>query len=485
MIYMRSMNREFLLNVVFLIFINLLIKPLYLFGVELSIQNRVAEGMYGLYFNLLSLALVFQIVNDLGIQYYNNRHVAQHSYLLPKYFPGMLLLKAWLGLAYLALLLLAAWLWRYEAEVYPLLLPIAANQMLLSLVLFLRSNISGLAMYRTDSLLSVLDRLLLIIVCGGLLITLSEFRIEWFVYAQTFSLAVTAVVAFAVFHGRLGRLRFRFRPALLLLIVKKSAPYALSVFLMAAYTRIDGVMVERLLPQGRLEADVYASAYRLLDAGSMLGFLFAGLLMPMFARMLKSGETLKPLFRMSLQLIWAGSVTLAVAIFFFRNEIMMALYTNATNYSGQVLGALMLTFVSVSCLYIYGPLLTANGSLRRMNRIFAVGIVLNVVLNAIFIPRYGALGAAVVTFVTQTFVALAEARLAHRILPLPFEWRLTLQLALFAIGTTGFGYFFYYQLDGPWLFRFVGCSVSCLLWAIATRLIAWQSIRKLLASKAD
>ena len=44
---------------------------------------------------------------------------------------------------------------------------------------------------------------------------------------------------------------------------------------MGVYTRTDVVMVERLLPDGKMQAGIYASAYRLLDAVNVAGFLFS------------------------------------------------------------------------------------------------------------------------------------------------------------------------------------------------------------------
>ena len=41
------MNREFILNILLLVFINLLIKPFFIFGIDLTVQNRVGED-YGL-----------------------------------------------------------------------------------------------------------------------------------------------------------------------------------------------------------------------------------------------------------------------------------------------------------------------------------------------------------------------------------------------------------------------------------------------------
>ena len=104
------MNREFVLNLLFLVFINVLIKPFFIFGIDLTVQNRVPEGDYGLYFTLFNFTYLLQIFNDFGIQNFNNRHISQHPQLLPKYFPNLLLLKGVLGVFYFILAMAsAAW----------------------------------------------------------------------------------------------------------------------------------------------------------------------------------------------------------------------------------------------------------------------------------------------------------------------------------------------------------------------------------------
>lgn len=466
------MNREFLINIALLILVNLLIKPVYLFGIDRTVQNTVPPGDYGIYFVLLNFTLLFQIVNDFGIQAFNNRNIARHHGLLGKYFPNILILKGLLALVYFLLVFAFALLWGYGPGYYHLLCWLAVNQVLVSLVLFLRSNVSGLAMYRLDSLLSVLDKLLLILLCGYLLLTLDVFRIEWFVYAQTTSLLLTAGIVFALVRARTGPLRFRFRPAFLGVLLRQSYPYALAVFLMTVYTRVDGVMIERLHPDGAYEADVYASAYRLLDAANMIGFLFAGLLLPMFARLLKDRDPVAPLVNFSFQLLWAGAGSLAAATIFFREAIMVALYTHGSAYSGNVLGLLILSFLAVCGIYIYGSLLTAHGSLRSMNRIFAAGVALNIALNAWLIPRYGALGAAGATCATQFLVFALEWRLARRELNLGPQGAVVLRLAVFLPGATAISYLLWQgPAAWPWPYRYALALAGALLLALPLRLI--------------
>lgn len=480
------MNREFLINIFFLLFINLLIKPFFIFGIDRTVQNLVGTETYGMYFSLLSFTYLLQIVNDFGIQNFNSRNISRHGHLLEKYFPNILVLKGMLGLVYLLLTFIVAMtLYHGEIAYYHLLLMLALNQILTSLIFFLRSNISGLGMYRIDSFISVLDKLLMILICGILLWVepfRSHFRIEWFILAQTATLLLTAFTAFAIVFRRLRWWHIRINKPFLLFLLKESYPYALVIFLMTLYTRIDSVMLERLLPDGRLQAGIYASAYRLLDSVNMVGYLFATLLLPMFARLLKEGESVKPLLRFSFQLIMAGAVTFSVSVLFFRGEIMALLYDEATVYSGDVLGLLMLSFIAVCGTYIYGTLLTANGSLMQMNRLFVAGIALNVFLNVLLIPHYKAVGTAISTLATQFLMMLAQVLLAKRLLPLDLDRSMLFRLAGFVLALSATSFMLHYRNWGPWYFHFLANLGAGLLLAAVFGFVNIRIMRGLLRS---
>lgn len=468
------MKREFLINILLLILINLLIKPFYLFGIDRTIQNTVGETDYGLYYALFNFAFVFQIINDLGLQNYNNRNIAQHRFLLSKYFPHFLWLKLGLGLIYLVFLMAGALLFGYGVNLFHLLLFIGINWMLNAMILFLRSNISGLGFYRTDSLLSVLDRLLLIGVCGYLLWyapSKANFQIEWFVYAQTCTLTFTLVVAFSIVARQLKQWSFRFSWPLCLLLLKKSYPYALVIFLMLLYTRVDAFMIERLRSDGAYHAGLYATAYRLLDASNILGLLFATLLLPMFARMLKLGQDVSVLLKMSFKLIWAGAFSIVIACLLFREAIMVALYDSGDAYTADILAWLMLSFLSICGCYIYGTLLTANGNLRRMNQVFVFGVVLNIGLNLWLIPKWGALGAAIATCFTQAGVWLSQVLLVKQILHIPLKISMLLQILGFCVAVVFLNLFLKEQLPYNWFVKFLLCILSSLGLAFLFKLI--------------
>ena len=485
------MNREFLINAIFLVLVNLLIKPFYVFGIERVIQDRVGAETYGLYATLFSFAFLFFMVNDFGISHFNNRTIAQHPQLTGKYLPNILVLKGMLAIMYLAVVFVAAFVRGFEVEVFYLLFFVALNHVLISGVAYLRSNISGLGMYRADSFISTLDKVFLIVLCAVLLWANPfsdglDFDIKWFVHAQNIAWGLTAFAAFFVIYRKV---KFNLlKPVhwpFLKTIIKKSFPFALAVFLMTVYIRFDIVILEWLLPDGRYHAGVYAASYRLLDAFNMVGYLFAGLLLPMFSKLLVANTStakseILSLLRFSLQLIWAGTVTFAVTCFFFQQEIMAIMYplsVDASNvqYYGLTMGFLILTLVPFSGAYIYSTLLTANNSMRKMNRFFLVGILVNVVMNLMLIPQLQATGAAIAAFSTQTFVMIGMMWLAKQELQLPFRWQDGVKILGFVAATVTANWLVFYLTNLDWVLKFAMCILSGILLAFTFRLVQVKS----------
>jgi O-antigen/teichoic acid export membrane protein len=84
-------------------------------------------------------------------------------------------------------------------------------------------------------------------------------------------------------------------------------------------------------------------------------------------------------------------------------------------------------------------LLTANGSLKMLNIMAFFGMLINIGLNLILIPRYQALGAAVSSLITQSFTALAQVIIAFFIFGFNFRVKRLLLMLLFIAATIFIG----------------------------------------------
>ena len=468
----KKTQAKFLSNAAFLIFVNLIVKPFWIFAIDRKVQNTVGEAQYGEYFALFNYTFLFYVLLDFGINNFNSRAIAQNRDALSEYLPNMLIVKSGLAVAYLALCFLFA-----QFQTFPTswLLLMCVNQILISFILYFRSNLQGLHHFRTDSFISVLDRLLMIIICAALLygsFTTQVFRIEYFIYAQTFAYSIAFLSSFFLVLKELKTFDFSFNTKLFIPILKKTYPFALLGLLMSLYNRIDAVMIKYLLGEaGDAESGIYAAAYRLLDALNMVAVLLATILLPMFARMFQKNEDVRPLLAFAAKIVFVGATIGAVTCFFFKMPLMELLYTQARPYYATIFGYLILSFIAISSVYVYGTLLTAKGSLKVLNIIALAGVVVNISLNYYFIPIYKALGATQVTFVTQIVVAFAHVVATHQILKFSFRWQTILQLVLFFVACCGVAFFTAQISFLIWQYAFLLSLAACSVLAVLLRLV--------------
>jgi O-antigen/teichoic acid export membrane protein len=469
-------KRKFTTNLILLILLNIVVKPFWIFGIDRTVQNVVGPSEYGMFFALFNFSILLNIALDFGLTNFNNREISQHPHLLPRYLSNMVGLKFLMAIFYALLSFGLAIVLGYNERQLWLLLFLVFNQFLSSFVLYLRSNVSGLQMFRVDSFLSVTDRVIMIILCSVLLWTplRKNFSIEWFVYTQTLSYLVSATIAFILVLKRADTFTLRFDRKFFITILKQSYPFAFLVLLMSFNFRVDSVMLERLLPDGHFQSGIYAQAFRLLDAVSMIPFLFATLLLPIFASMLRQGEDIKPLLRFALSLLIPVTFTFALWCFFYRVPIMSILYVSSSQESFTVFATLMLTFIFVSISYIFGTLLTANGSLRHLNLIALTGAALNFFLNLFLIPKYSAVGAAFASLVTQAFIATFQFYVTYRMFSLRIEVKTLFKF--FAYGIVMVGLILLSQCFSRQLIGTVFVLIGGILLAFALKIIRIREI---------
>lgn len=426
------MRNNFIKNIIFLLFLNLLVKPFWILGIDREVQNMLGDGSYGTYLSIYTFSYLFYILLDFGITNFNSRNIAQNPQLLSKHFAGISQVKLFLSLLYAAVIFIVGYCCGYrEGLQLKLLFWCGLNQILLSLILYLRSNLQGLLLFKTDSFLSVFDRVLAIIILSMLLwsgwFPREDFNIFWYLKAQTAAYVCTFLVALVAVLRHIGHISFKINTRFCLSILKNSLPYAVLVLLMSFYSRLEPFLLDRLLDDGGIQSGIYGRAYRLFDAGNNISNLFAIFLLPMFAASIKRNYDLNSLIKSSFSMIVAMTGIIALMCIAYRQEIMQLMYHPEPNETEQeflirigqyatVFPILMGSFFCLSTTYVFGTLLTANGSLKQLNIVAALGVAINILLNLVFIPLFKSSGAACTSLCVQAVTAYAQYLIAKRIL---------------------------------------------------------------------
>lgn len=447
------MQKKFFSNLFFIVLLNLLIKPFYIFGIDVQVQNIVGAEDYGLYFTLLNFSFLLNMFLDIGITNYNTKNTAQNPSTVSKYIGSFFGLKIMLGIFYSIITIGFALILGYSDKEMYLLSFFILNQVFIGLIQYLRSNFAGLHMFKLDAIISVLDRLLLILISAFLIYGFSfegSFKIEWFIYAQTFAYGVSLLTALILTIRKIGKIKTKANRVLSWAILKQSTPFAILILLMSLYTRMDAVMLERLLPDGKAQSGIYAQGFRLLDAVNMFAFLVAGLLLPIFSRLIGEKQNVRPILQVAGKFLVGVALIVGIGMAFNANLTIETIYHNNTEDAGNVFFWLILSFIPLSISHIFGTLLTANHSLRILNQMAIFGVVLNFGMNYYLIPRFEAEGAAVATLCTQSLTAFLQLILVMRVFQFKVHWNSLLKLIMLAVVFIPVAYFAHENIENSW-----------------------------------
>lgn len=238
--------------------------------------------------------------------------------------------------------------------------------------------------------------------CFKIALILSEAEVMAFAWAVLAESVVTGIALAFILHAkgvRLGRLRFRLQRAKRLM--RDSWPLIFSAIAVTLAMRIDQIMIGQLLSS--TSVGLYAVGVRLAEV-----LIFAGTIVSqsVFPRMIRlQGTRFQDEFVRYLRYPFYLLLFIATAVWAGSDSIVGLAYGAAYRESSGVLAVLIfsipVTFVSVmSSRYLLRAGMHTEILLRQ-----TCGMLVNISLNLLLIPKWGIVGAAAATVFTDLVIA--------------------------------------------------------------------------------
>lgn len=220
-------------------------------------------------------------------------------------------------------------------------------------------------------------------------------------------------------------LKHRFDLAIWKEIITKSLPYGIALILSTIYFRMNSVLISTLLPMPRAQQElgIYGVASKLLEQFTIIPLYFMNSVLPVLAKKIKEGgEKYKTIIRYSFDFLVAMSVPMVVGIYLLAYPIVFIISTpeflsrTAEGFYGSdmalkiLIFALLFQFINILFAFI---LIAANkqGKLLYIN---GACVTLNLLINFYLIPSYGFIGASITYVISELFILIVAAFMAHR-----------------------------------------------------------------------
>ena len=193
-------------------------------------------------------------------------------------------------------------------------------------------------------------------------------------------------------------------------LLRSLAPFAAAFIVLTAYRKVDILILEQW--RGTLEAGIYAAAYKFVDLAQALALVIATALYPRLSRLAADrpaarGRGERWAAGRAAELLLLAGVPAAGLLWLLRDPFVTLLFGEAYDASTPALGLLAPALPMLALNALGTVILAAAGRMRAVAVLYLCALVLNVGLNTMLIPAYGATGAALATLVSEVTLGAA------------------------------------------------------------------------------
>lgn len=208
---------------------------------------------------------------------------------------------------------------------------------------------------------------------------------------------------------------FKFDKILAKKIIKWSIPIGLTSFFSLAYFRLDTIMLSVI--KGSAEVGIYSLSYKILENILVLWGLYMASIYPLFSKYSeynnrsKFNEILKSNFFIAIL-----SSSLIVVLGFVLAPIIIGVF-GGSNFNDSVLPFRILLF-SVPLFFITNSFYNIFVSIKKVHFVvylMFISLIINLILNTIFIPKFSYLGASITTVATEFMMLVGYLIVLKRI----------------------------------------------------------------------
>lgn len=256
---------------------------------------------------------------------------------------------------------------------------------------------------------TAISKLIAFLLVCGLRLTLIALRadVRWFALAAVAD-ALVIGVCLCIFYHRTAPGKLRFSLGVARYLLPRSAPFIVSALLITLYTQMDTIMLGSLVCGGADSAvGIYNAAAKVCNMWAFVPLALIDSARPMVMEQKGRDEEsyARRYRRLWAAVIWLG-VAAAIGISLCAGWIIRLIAGPAFAAAVPVLAVLIWSRLFSTMGTTRGIWMVCEGHSRFVVLFAAVGAAVNFALNFTLIPRWGVMGAAVATLVTEVTVAL-------------------------------------------------------------------------------
>ncbi|HIK30200.1 MAG TPA: oligosaccharide flippase family protein [Oscillatoriales cyanobacterium M59_W2019_021] len=365
---------------------------------------------YELFAAASALGAILALLIQFGLPVLLNREVAANPEEGAQSTIQYLLLELLTSLPVLLILFPLARLLKYEGNGILICYIVVFSEICRAMKMTLRGVLRGRGWFRGETVSVALERSATVLVAGAVLVLTRN--VVWLVVAIVVVRSLD-IVGLVYYLSRRLRLWSPITPGHFLETLKIAYPFAVSGVLWILYYQVDVVMLKAMAPAG--EAGAYSASYRIMEMFFALPRVVFYVAFTRFAKCYANdpGRLPEQLYK-STRLLLGVVLPVVVVAGTFQNILVQIFGDEFADLSIKSL-TILLPSLGIS---MFGNLshrfLQATGKEKSLPPILSITTASNMGLNALLIPDFGGMGAAIATVSSEAILCIQGMSLIMR-----------------------------------------------------------------------
>ena len=358
-----------------------------------------AEG-YGTLSFAIAFTAILGILADLGLSTLTVRNVAKDKSLTNKYIENITLLKLILAVLTFGIIAIIINLLNYPHQTINVVYLIGISVILSS---FSQMFFSVFQAHEKMEYQSIGNLLNTILIFAGIFLGISRgFDVLGFAFIYVISNAIVLAFNIATYLWKFGTPKLEFDRGFMKVVLKQALPLSFILTLSVIYFRVDTVLLSII--QGEAAVGWYNAAYRFIELLLFIPGVYSQAIFPVISNLgLSSQKNLELLYVKSFKYLILLSLPIAAITTILAEKIILLVYKSAFTESIIALQILIWAIPFLFLAYVATYFFISMNKQNLLLKMSFLGVVLNIILNLIFIPYYSYIGSSLVTVISEVF----------------------------------------------------------------------------------
>lgn len=370
---------------------------------NVTVAREFGSSAFGKFSFALAFTSIFAIIIDFGIGQLAIRDISRDQKQTKRYLGNVLFIKIILSIIYFGLIVCVINAIQYPMDTKLLVYIFGIYAIFSSLKGTFISIFNAFEKMEYNLIVTVIDKA--VIVLFGLFLIYSGYDIIHVSSVYIIATILSLVLSFVITTKKIVVTEFKVDLHFCKYLIKTAIPFGIFAIFLTLNNRVDSVMLSII--KGDSDVGLYNAAYTLITALYIIPSSFISALFPLFSR-LSSNSTisLTKVYEKACKFLMILAIPIVIGTIILADKIIILLYGETYASSIVPLQILVISIIPVFMHNVLGTLILALNKEKNAVPMWAICATINIVLNLIFIPKYGPIGASFTTLVSETLLCI-------------------------------------------------------------------------------